>query len=311
MPDLLNDNNFSDIANVKDDLHSKMEALIQRLDKLDSAHDALADELQEQDQEIHQLAYYIRNAGYIEHDLCSERYGQEIADAMVKLPTPDPYEMCFALLYLTEQNSDLVWLYGAGRGVMIETVQHLPWSVCEYDELEDPYWYSDEPIICKPADIPEWYSLDYHDKNDVIPRNLAQIVYEETGCIMPRDLHKFESCVSTLRRYGIRQNKAIAMLYCMSALSTARRIRKPLNFDEDYMDYVNSEENGDIIPAKSEPQSVKTEEQKEIERLKAALHAAQRSADEAKKKLAEQKAAAEAEHRELADLRELLFRGDR
>ena len=88
---------------------------------------------------------------------------------------------------------------------------------------------------------------------------------------MPRDMHKYDSCVSTLRRYGIRQNKAIAMFYCMTALGNARRIRKPLNFDAEYMDYVNSEENNDIIPAKSEPHSVKTEEQKEIEKLNMAI----------------------------------------
>ena len=309
LPDLLSDNEQSDLLSVKDDLYSKMELLIQRLEKIENEHDTLNEELRKQDTEIHQLAYYIRNAGYIEYDLCLKRYGQEVADAMIKLPTPDPYEMCFALLYLTEQNSDLVWLYGAGRGVMLEAVQHLPWSVYEYDEMDDPYWFNDEPILCKSADIPDWYSLDYYDKNDVIPRNLAQIVYEETGCIMPRDLHKYDSCVSTLRRYGIRQNKAIAMLYCMSALSSARRIRESMNFDADYMEYENSRQNNDTIPAKSETHSAKTEEQKEIERLKAALHAAQRSAAEAQKKLSEQKSAAEAEHRELADLRELLFRG--
>ena len=38
----------------------------------------------------------------------------------------------------------------------------------------------------------------------------AQIVYEATGCLMPRDLHRYDAMLKDLGKYGIKQNKAIA-----------------------------------------------------------------------------------------------------
>ena len=49
---------------------------------------------------------------------------------------------------------------------------------------------------------------------------------------------------------------------------------------------------------------------KEIRQLRTALHRAEKDAEDTKKKLVSQKVAAEAEHRELADLREIVFKAD-
>ena len=225
---------------------------------------------------------------------CEEQFGKETAEAMVKLPAPDPYEMCFAMLYLADRNSDLVWLYGACRGVMAEIVQQLPWAFYEYDMFNDPAWnYEDDAQKdAKLADIPDWYALDYARKNDTIPRNLAQLVYEATGCLMPRDLHRYDHELKELGKFGLRQNKAIAILYCMNALGAAKHMKFAKNYDEVYMEQLLSEEDDVPMSAADNGTVQKTEEQKEIERLKAALHAAEREAANAKKKLIEQKSAA-------------------
>lgn len=191
---------------------------------------------------------------------------------------------------------------------MAEGVQLLPWAFYEYDEINDPAWNheDDAPQNAKPADIPDWYAIDYARKNDTIPKNLAQLVYEATGCLMPRDLHRYDHELKELGKFGLRQNKAVAILYCMNALGAARHMKLANKYDEIYMEHLLSEKDDIPVSAADNGPIQKTEEQKEIERLKAALHAAERDAANAKKKLSEQKFAAEAEHRELADLRELL-----
>ena len=100
------------------------------------------------------------------------------------------------------------------------------------------------PVIASKApDFPDWYSRDFAWKGDdeYDARSLAQIVYEATGCLMPRDLHRYDAMLKDLGKYGIKQNKAIAMLYCMLALSTARRRVNPNNLEADYMRVVSHE----------------------------------------------------------------------
>ena len=45
-----------------------------------------------------------------------------------------------------------------------------------------------------------------------MPRSLAQIVYETTGCIMPRDMHRYDSIVEELIRYGLQGQQCSLIL---------------------------------------------------------------------------------------------------
>lgn len=126
---------------------------------------------------------------------------------------------------------------------------------------------------------------------------------------MPRDLHQYDAELKKLGKYGIKQYKAIAVLYCMLALSNSRRRIPANNLDKDYMKWVEQEEvekdKEDLPPVNWKAQ--KEEYEKQIKKLRYALHSAEKTAEEAKKELEQQKSASEAEHRELADLREVVF----
>lgn len=117
--------------------------------------------------------------------------------------------------------------------MMSEVVDYLPWALSDYEELDDPYWVELPPVSKKTPDFPDWYSRDYIWKGDdeYNARSLAQIIYEATGCLMPRDLHRYDAQLKDLGKYGIKQNKAIAMLYCMTMLSNARRQLKACNLE--------------------------------------------------------------------------------
>ena len=290
-------------------------ALINSFKELDKKHDDAMNELNDIIEKRGKFLHTIVHRGYFTREFVSKHFPEELYDALLKpLPVSDPYEMCFALLYLIEIGNDIPWLYGSCIGMMYEVIDYLPWGMSDYDEMMDPYWKEVPPASCKTPDFPDWYKRDYYWKGDdeYNARNLAQILYEATGCLMPRNLNRYNSELKNLGKYGIKQNKAISMLYCMLALSNSRRRACANNFEPDYMRLLLPETDAQDTADKNKTTPLdwieqKTALEKEIQQLKAALHSAEKAANQAKKQLEQQKSAAEAEHRELADLREIIF----
>lgn len=293
-------------------LDPEIGVLLSRLKSLDDRHHQAADELDAVVSKRGKFLYMIVHRGYFTRDFVEEYFPEALHEKLLTpLPITDPFELCFALLYLVETGSDIPWLYGSCIGMMSEVIDCLPWGLSDYSEMEDPYWEEVSPIVSKTPDFPDWYQRDYSWKGDdeYDARSLAQIVYEATGCLMPRDIHRYDAMLKDLGKYGIKQNKAIAMLYCMLALSNARRRVNPNNLEADYMRVISHEEPvAETTPADWAEQKAALE--KQIQQLRSALHTAEKSAEESKRKLEQQQKQAEAEHRELADLREIVFNRD-
>ena len=177
------------------------------------------------------------------------------------------------------------------------------------DDLFSVSMLSDESAT---VTFPDWYRRDYRHKGEDTDeaRNLAQILYEATGCLMPRNMHRYDRMMKELGRYGIRQNKAIAMLNCMEALRTSKHRQDALNLEEGFAAQFESNQKSapKLTPAELEARNQSLE--KELRELRSALHNAEKSNSELRKKLSQEKAQSEAEHRELADLREVVFKSD-
>lgn len=55
-------------------------------------------------------------------------------------------------------------------------------------------------------------------------RNLIQVIYNLTGALMPRDLHRYDAVLPELLHYGITRKKfQTPLLLCMDILGTARQ----------------------------------------------------------------------------------------
>ena len=153
----------------------------------------------------------------------------------------DPYALSFALLYLIEKRDDRVWLFGAGHGFARQICEALPWGIGDYDEMEDPIW--DNPKyqwkdVPKSAAVPDWNERKYADRESqeyYWPRSLAQILYEETGCLLPRDLKCYYPEYETIRDYGLKGKEAGLMLLMAATLGTAKRQLVANNFNAEYL----------------------------------------------------------------------------
>lgn len=189
---------------------------------------------------------FIREVGeftVIGNESIAKEYGQEIADIWAGFSIHEPYSMCMAFLLLLDQGSDLPWCYFPSVSLQSSYVCMLPWTRTRFLPSCDDIWEhfdsesgtvipgpSPHPLSrkIKVPDLDHWYQLQYHDaaksnqdSNDLY--NLSHIVYEVTGCIMPRNVEHHYAALTTLNRYGINTKKANKdLLYCISLLGEAR-----------------------------------------------------------------------------------------
>ncbi len=311
---------------------------LQKLKKLEDQLVALVEELGEKSDRLHELQqkkYQFMgetvHMGRISPKSCKDRYGADVAAEMTSISVCDPFEACFAILYMIDNDFDLPWIYGTGIGIAQEIGESLPWGVIPYEEADDDIWYANTPDAgeetdeleaapeetrpVKPPEFPDWYERKYQPGKGEFdfPRSLAQMLYEETGCLMPRNMHRYDSKAKLLKERGLRGKDATMLLTCMNALGNARRIGAAMNFDPRFMHYleVGEEEffaEKEQLPQEPEDLSEKvSEQQKEIKRLREALYNAEKAGREARKELETERRTASLERRELADLREIFF----
>ncbi len=153
--------------------------------------------------------------------------------AMRHFPIDDPYELCFALLYLLDADDDFVWVYSFMTGVACRAAYMLPWSIETYDEAYDGFWFDEDAWIQPQPLDSAWYEQNYIGDEDleddiVSDVSLAQLVYQSTGALLPRDMQRFDSGVKWLRRKGLKPSQASMLCAVMNILGEASRQQKYL-----------------------------------------------------------------------------------
>lgn len=179
----------------------------------------------------------------VPNEYIAKQYGDEIAAIWKGFEIDEPYSMCMAFLSLLDRGSDLPWCYFPSVILQSCYVSMLPWTRARYIPCCDDIWEhydSDTGAIVpgpstsplsKKIKVPEldnWYRMQYRDiakskadNKDLF--SLSHILYEVTGCLMPRNPERHMAALSTLNRYGINNKKSNQnLLYCMSLLSEAK-----------------------------------------------------------------------------------------
>ena len=256
-----------------------------------------------------------------------ERMSERTAKKLFDFNVDDPYEICFAFFYLIEIGDNLPWMYNPSIAVLCAASSKLPWQYGEYDEFEDYAWHPefDEYGTHKRAPekekriSDEWMELKYHadygfgcdsEYSFSSYRNLAQIVYEKTGAVMPRNLERYEIIRRDLKACGLTPKQITSLLPLLSALGELQHQTEFLTYyDADFPEEhpPKTDETGE---AEYDIEQSKTEIKKlrgEIKKLQNALHNAHTEARRAKEAMTGMETETRSEHQELIDLRELLF----
>ena len=257
----------------------------------------------------------------------TERFGEEITEIWRGFEMEDPYEICFAYLYLLDSGSDIPWLYLPSNSVLSMAMDALPWVQTAFRDDIPGIWYHVDPQsggIChgpaqvalpKRIKVPElenWYRMRYMDRDEDDPEyqeriNLAQVIYGITGCIMPRNQLRFFPALMELDRFGITGKRNLhPLVYAMSVLGEARRQSRTLpEIGGSWLDTEpeNAQETDSVEDLKAEIAALK----REVGLFRKAAYENGRDLREAKKAAEAQEEKAALERQELADLRELVF----
>ena len=301
------------------------------------------EELVEQDHE------YTRNFDRLllmdKKQIRRETRSREVSEALEGFRIEDPYELCFALFYLIDNEDDAPWLMRSGCSLMNCTLALLPWNIQEEewdDEDWDPWFdglqYNQNGWLDR-GPVPDQFDF-YHEKHN--GKNLAQIIYSMCRGVVPTGLHPFEADRLQLIEEGMEEDKArkitdTAELMFLHAFQAKQYRPDEFTFDWEKDDAAPEiAENETDKPVKlggywgkvAAGQGMEVEEAKpsvtepeQLEKLKAELDQAKKQLKGLRTALSNEKRAADAdrvkyehelrslrmEHRELADLRSLVF----
>lgn len=329
-----------DRLNTKNGLVYDVQTLSSEMIHLDMQFDAL-------DNEISDFIFdSVSNVAAAPEQL-ETQYGSEIAETLSDFSIDDPYELCFAVLYLLDNGSTLPWLYFPTSNLVSHAAARLPWGQGSFDVENDPFWAppgedddpedeeseDDEPQYAlrtapKGSRLPkaiDWYRLDYFDKT-LAPEerqrtNLAQLVYQLTGGVVPRDTQRYVGVPGELACFGLKERESLLVSSCITLLSEAqhRNMYHDLDVDEDDGFPEETLEEDDEEEENGNPTLTETNEtlsqlrerisalKQENSKLRHAIYTAVKEAEEEKEKYAELTEKTQFEHRELAELREIFF----
>ena len=284
------------------------EMLIRQIDKAEEAQEDIR-------KKVGDFRFMSLQAGISSKYCLLKCMDADFADAMCNFPVADPYELCFAILYLFDQDDDYAWVYSFMTAVICRAASMLPWGFERYDEEDDGFWFDDGKWIPSLPLNPEWYETTYagrkyaddeYEPHDV---SIAQIIYEHTGAILPRNMHRFDDAFRPLKKRGMKPSEANMVCALMNVLGEASRQRQydPDIDDLGWDDAEPEEEKVENTAASEEVEKLKKELAQLKEHAKKANYSLSRENRELKEKLEKAETASAEMTQELADLREIVF----
>ena len=289
----------------------ELDMMVRKIGDAEKAHDNLY-------KKIGDFRFTSLQAGIMSKYRLVKCMDADFADAMCSFPIEDPYELCFAILYLLDKDDDYAWVYSFMTAVICRAASMLPWGFERYDEEDDGFWFDDGEWIPSMPLNPEWYETTYagrkYEDDDDEPHDvsIAQIVYEHTGAILPRNMHRFDDAFRPLKKRGMKPSEANMVCALMNVLGEASRQRQydpdieNMDWDDVEPETENAVEKGNP-DASEEVEKLKKELAQLKEQAKKTNYSLSRENRELKEKLEKAESAAGEVTQELADLREIVF----
>ena len=270
--------------------------MLEYLEKSKKVFEDLYGELHKLDDKLFNFQSFIKDNGIITPKLCKESFNGELMELTEPMPLADPYELCFALLYLIEQDDDIPWLYGSCMGMLRNYLKELPWNTTILESNSNPQ-----------PQVPDWYALPYRFKNKDSDYccNLSNIVYLASGTIMSRRIHNIKD---TEKACIINANIPLDVLYMLNSLRETKESIPALNLDKEYMSALCGENSDASQVDSSELQRKNAELEQEVKQLHSQLHDADKKISDIESEYKTFKEEVKNEQRELYELREIIFK---
>ena len=278
-------------------------------------------------------------------EILKETGSRELAEALAGFTVDDPFEICFALIHLIDSGDDAPWLMRSGSSLVSFAQKMLPWYI-DWDEMTDEEWeewiegmeYNLHGWMGKEKPLEQ---IDYyHEKHNGL--NLAQIVYRLCRHVVPVGLHPFAAERQKMVAEGMDETRVrkltdmAEIMFLQSMQAKLFRCDRREDYEEEKLSDEEDEADRQAVPqgeywgnlAKAQAYDENADKPDEgidliaeLQKIQKDLLAARKQIKSLREALAEnrQEAAREQaeserelkklrmEHRELADLRQLVF----
>ena len=211
-----------------DEHEQALEELRELMDKMDNSKDRSS---KIEDEKIGVISYSVNTEEYFD---CESE--EDAPSAIKEFNISDPYEICYAVLYLLDTGSDLPWLVSPVGMIVTAAVQMLPWYPdADYRDENDMKFRpgfpkvltleEEEKRIEKKAEMYKRNCTDYIlyaspnkrvNHSLLVPVNLPQLIHSMTGMIMPRDPSVFDPFDKELKKSGITGKNLEPLKYCFT-----------------------------------------------------------------------------------------------
>ena len=269
-------------------------------------------------------------------DLSEDISGENQVECISDFRIQNPYEILFAFIYLIDSGDSLPWVSYISECLVGFATQHLPWHEKNLD-------YFDEQVMNKISDktkddkeessinvevyveddsdeYEDEYSLKYTDaylytrenlklkKDELIPYNLAQIIYADSSVVPPRYKKDQYEPQQGFVKSGFTRKQAEIMQYYKGL---ADCIQEKYDFSIVAETEIRIREKRGEASVSEEPENLKeviTVRDKTIKALKKELHDAKKLNFELEDKISKMKDQYDSENQELIELRELIYK---
>ncbi len=230
---------------------------------------------------------------------------EEARSGMKNFHIGNPYRLCFALLYLADREDDLIWMYYFGTMLASMTAYALPWSV-EYDELDtisQAEQKKAETAAEKSLDL--YVNYEKNEGNEYLRETLnpAQMMYEHTGAILPRNIGRFDWLEQTLKQYDVPEEDRRVMRICMTLMHAVTHRYEGIYSKPDSGESSGPETEAAVPDYEKQIAAIR----KENKSLNEQLWRARRDHSAISEKYEALIRSSQAEHDELSRLREVVF----
>jgi len=199
----------------------------------------MADYLDLQDTRKHLHVIFERLFASGEKKICGARKLGKAMEARVE----DPYEICFAVIYLLGTEDESIWLIRSGTTALQAAARLLPWYEGALDkdddeidgDFPDDEWDMDEMTYNENGWLdrePAEEKTDYYHPDKPGEQNLAQKIYRLSRGIVPAGLHPFSQEREDMRENGEKDADLISdwaeILFLSSFQASASNLRRDL-----------------------------------------------------------------------------------
>ncbi len=243
----------------------------------------------------------------------SGRIPKELSDRLIHFSVDDPYETCFAILWLLDQGSDLPWLTYGAWSVAYTALDQLPFVVRPAHRILSQNPGNLTPMLSGHRYPGSKFAGEEDSDGDTVNRtfgrNLSQLLFESTGTIWPRRRNltpvseELTHALDDLRKEGVNPYQLLLTPLAGKAVSSI----------------ANALLHMDPLPEETQPEQPEQEDllklkhqlsrqRRELAAYREEGHQKDKRIESLKDETDAQKDAMETMRQELAELREIVYR---